>query len=157
MLNFLRPTLNTLRQRTTQRAVTATSTTARRFGTTPPPATEEDNAKQPVFTKTLEDSDSKLGSPSPWAVFDAWGADGLPSEHEHDMAADLAMLSMEELAVGTDPDQAPNDDNVTDCLAAYDRVLQTKATSHLGYPYNLRYNHEELYPFMKYSINRFIM
>jgi len=98
--------------------------------------------------------DKRLGSSSPWAVFDAWGADGLPKEaSQSHLADDLAMLSKEELAVGTDPNADPNDENVTSCLEAYDRVLNTRATSHLGYPYNLRYNHEELYPFMKYSIN----
>lgn len=67
--------------------------------------------------------------------------------------ADLGMLSVERLAVGTDPDAPPNDEEVTKCLEAYDRVLASRSSVHFGYPYNLRYNHEELYPFMKYSIN----
>lgn len=38
----------------------------------------------------------------------------------------------------------------TDILASYDKLLQRKSSVHFGYPYNLMYNHQELYEFMKY-------
>ncbi|KAL3905806.1 MAG: hypothetical protein SGARI_004286, partial [Bacillariaceae sp.] len=41
----------------------------------------------------------------------------------------------------------------TDILQAYDKFLQQRSSAHLGYPYNLMYDHSELYNFMRYSIN----
>ena len=43
--------------------------------------------------------------------------------------------------------------DTTEILQAYDMYLQQRSEVHFGYPYNLQYNHEELYGFMKYSIN----
>jgi histidine decarboxylase len=157
MFKLLRPTLNGIRQRSFQRVGTSASK-FRPFATKKEDPEFDFSLKEdttPLFS-TVADSEKsgKIGSSSPWAVFDAWGADGLPdASYMESRPADLAMLSRDELAVGTNPDEDPNDENVTKCLEAYDRVLATRATAHLGYPYNLRYNHEELYPFMKYSIN----
>ena len=99
------------------------------------------------------ENDQLLGSASPWASFDAWGADEVRKFDPEQVEADLKLLAPERLAVGTDPDAPPDDEDVSECLEAYDRILATRSSVHFGYPYNLRYNHEELYPFMKYSIN----
>lgn len=94
---------------------------------------------------------SKAGTPSPWAVFDAWGAgDGIMdplSKEEEDM------LSPEMVRIPTsehDRDGVPDESSI---LESYDKLLKRKSSVHFGYPYNLMYNHEELYEFMKYSIN----
>ena len=100
-------------------------------------------------------SGSKVGSSSPWAVFDAWGADSITDDNARIDQADLDLLSPENIEVKTDDDATgePQDGLVSDILGAYDRVLSSRSSVHFGYPYNLRYNHEELFPFMKYSIN----
>jgi len=94
---------------------------------------------------------SKLGSPSPWAVFDAWGA-----------GADInsALTPEEELCLEPDAVRIPfsivdgtNLPTETEILTSYDKLMKRRSSIHLGYPYNLMYNHEELHPFMKYSIN----
>jgi hypothetical protein len=93
---------------------------------------------------------SKSGTPSPWAVFDAWGAgEGIiiPSE------SDEKLLNKNAVMIPTTETETENSPNETDILQAYDRLLQAKSSVHFGYPYNLMYNHEELYEFMKYSIN----
>eukprot|EP00536_Pseudo-nitzschia_multiseries_P007509 jgi/Psemu1/287169/fgenesh1_pg.177_\ len=41
----------------------------------------------------------------------------------------------------------------SDILQAYDKFLQQRSSVHFGYPYNLMYDHSELFDFMKYSIN----
>ena len=38
----------------------------------------------------------------------------------------------------------------TNILQSYDKLLKRKSSVHFGYPYNLMYNHSELYEFMKY-------
>ena len=43
--------------------------------------------------------------------------------------------------------------NETDILGSFDKLMKRRSSVHFGYPYNLMYNHEELHPFMKYSIN----
>jgi hypothetical protein len=43
--------------------------------------------------------------------------------------------------------------SVEDTLAAYEKHIVERTQHHLGYPYNLKYNHEELFPFLRYSIN----
>jgi histidine decarboxylase len=90
-----------------------------------------------------------IGSASPWSVFDAWGADEIADDVDPD---DLALISGPSLEVLVD-DDGPQDEQVSEILGAYDRVLASRSSVHFGYPYNLRYNHEELFPFMKYSIN----
>lgn len=96
---------------------------------------------------------SKSGTPSPWAVFDAWGAgDSLltnvslsPEEEKHISEASCA-IPMNDAERAKVPSE-------TDILRSYDKHLQSKSSVHFGYPYNLMYNHEELYEFMKYTIN----
>ena len=105
---------------------------------------------------SLDRGASGVGSASPWSTFDAWGANELQTaEQRQQLDDDMMMLSKEALAVGTDPDADPDDEDVSACLEAYDRILASKSQVHFGYPYNLRYNHEELYPFMKYVAFRF--
>ena len=94
---------------------------------------------------------SKSGTPSPWAVFDAWGAGA-------DIVPPLAP-EMEKLLEGASV-KIPMSENErgslageTEILQAYDQLLQRKSSVHFGYPYNLMYDHAELYEFMKYSIN----
>ena len=93
----------------------------------------------------------KLGTPSPWAVFDAWGAGAdiceplSPTEETKltDEAVKIPMSENESLDLPKE----------TEILQAYDRLLQQKSSVHFGYPYNLMYDHSELYSFMQYSIN----
>jgi len=94
---------------------------------------------------------TKLGTPSPWAVFDAWGAGD--AIHEPLNRSDEMKLSKASVKIPTSAEESENATDETDILAAYDNLLKSRSSVHFGYPYNLMYNHEELYPFMKYSIN----
>lgn len=94
---------------------------------------------------------SKSGTPSPWAVFDAWGAgDDIVSSLT---PSDEANLTKEAVRIPTTELERTNLPDETDILQAYDNLLKQRSSVHFGYPYNLMYNHEELYAFMKYSIN----
>mmetsp|Transcript_35527 Transcript_35527/g.60419 ORF Transcript_35527/g.60419 Transcript_35527/m.60419 type:complete len:567 (+) Transcript_35527:157-1857(+) len=100
---------------------------------------------------TIKDYTAKAGTPSPWAVFDAWGAgegivDPLNAEEE-------SMLSPEMVRIPTSEEDRSGIPDESDILSSYDKLLKRKSSVHFGYPYNLMYNHEELYEFMKYSIN----
>ena len=77
------------------------------------------------------ENDQLLGSASPWASFDAWGADEVRKFDPEQVEADLKLLAPERLAVGTDPDAPPDDEDVSECLEAYDRILATRS-SHSG-------------------------
>mmetsp|Transcript_41044 Transcript_41044/g.98951 ORF Transcript_41044/g.98951 Transcript_41044/m.98951 type:complete len:488 (-) Transcript_41044:266-1729(-) len=91
----------------------------------------------------------KAGSPSPWAVFDAWGAgtDVIPSKFDKTkLTPDAVRIPME----GENKDALPTE---TEILESYDNLLASRSSVHFGYPYNLMYDHSELYSFMKYSIN----
>jgi hypothetical protein len=94
---------------------------------------------------------SKQGTPSPWAVFDAWGAgadivEPLSPEME-------AILTHEAVAIPSNEDERAALPGETDILAAYDQHLQRKSSVHFGYPYNLMFDFTELQGFMNYSIN----
>jgi histidine decarboxylase len=103
-------------------------------------------------------SRQKAGTPSPWAVFDAWGAgneinansellnDRLTDDEQNKLSAQSVRIPMAEDERHALPAE-------TDILHAYDKFLQQRSTVHLGYPYNLMYDHQELFRFMKYSIN----
>lgn len=100
---------------------------------------------------TIEDYTSKAGTPSPWAVFDAWGAgEGIVDPLTQ---AEEDMLSVENVRIPTSDEDGGNVPDESAILASYDKLLKRKSSVHFGYPYNLMYNHEELYEFMKYSIN----
>lgn len=104
-------------------------------------------------------SKEKSGSPSPWAVFDAWGAgdDKMPA-----IDPDIVkLLDDAHVQIPMEHDN-PQDDNQhqqqpvsneSDILQAYDHLLQGKSSCHFGYPYNLMFDYQELMPFLKYSIN----
>lgn len=99
----------------------------------------------------IEDYTTKAGTPSPWAVFDAWGAgegieEPLSAEEEDMLSPDMVRIPTTEEESSTLPDESS-------ILSSYDKLLKRKSSVHFGYPYNLMYNHEELYEFMKYSIN----
>ena len=120
---------------------------------------EDDDSTNTVDSETdaLHICREKAGTPSPWAVFDAWGAGS-------DFCSDPVSLQEERILspasvrisgnVGGDAD---SDDesyfSETDILGAYDKYLQQRSSVHFGYPYNLMYDHQELFNFMKYSIN----
>jgi hypothetical protein len=94
---------------------------------------------------------SKQGTPSPWAVFDAWGAgadivEPLSPEME-------AILTHEAVAIPSTEDERAALPGETEILAAYDQHLQRKSSVHFGYPYNLMFDFTELQGFMNYSIN----
>jgi len=98
----------------------------------------------------LDLNTAKAGTSSPWAVFDAWGAaDSIADPLSHDEEAKLAPESVK---IPTANDESVPFDE-TSILKAYDKLLKQRSSVHFGYPYNLMYNHEELYEFMKYSIN----
>jgi len=112
----------------------------------------------PKNNLNMEISREKAGTPSPWAVFDAWGADSdimegsniLSPEEEYNISPESVRIT------GREDDGNKNDvDDVseTDILHAYDKYLQQRSSVHFGYPYNLMYDHSELFNFMKYSIN----
>lgn len=108
-----------------------------------------DNNTAPEICDYTSDK-TKSGTPSPWAVFDAWGAgdriaDPLTDEEQ-------TKLSVESVKIPTSNDESSSF-NETEILQVYDKLLKRKSSVHFGYPYNLMYNHEELYEFMKYSIN----
>lgn len=93
----------------------------------------------------------KSGTPSPWAVWDAWGAggdvlNGLTADEMKKLSSSAVAIPFTEEERATLPDE-------TEILHVYDKHLAHRSSSHFGYPYNLIYNHEELYEFMKYSIN----
>jgi len=107
-----------------------------------------DGGETPSFD--LSDK-SKSGTPSPWAVFDAWGA-GDGNVHNSN-PEDQKMLSVESVRIPTSEAERDLVPGETEILKAYDNHLKQRSSVHFGYPYNLMYNHEELYEFMKYSIN----
>jgi histidine decarboxylase len=118
---------------------------------TPPKARPRRDPRTVEGVENLTFSPSKAGSPSPWAVFDAWGAgadicDPLSESDEAKLGEDAVKIPMTE-------EEREDVVGEGDILEAYDRLLQQKSSVHLGYPYNLMYDHSEVYSFMKYSIN----
>lgn len=98
----------------------------------------------------------KAGTPSPWAVFDAWGAGNDFGDHNHQplSEAEEFLLSDECVRIPALGEQINGAiESETHILEAYDKVLQQRSSVHFGYPYNLMYDHQELFNFMKYSIN----
>ncbi|GMI46304.1 hypothetical protein TrCOL_g2776 [Triparma columacea] len=94
-----------------------------------------------------------LGTPSPWAVFDAWGAGDQIEANLSD--EEMRLLDKEAVAIPFHSDHsAPVADvSESEILETYDKLLKRRSSVHFGYPYNLMYDHSELHPFMKYSIN----
>ena len=65
----------------------------------------------------------------------------------------MAILDSESVAIPMDAASANSLPGETSILETYEKLLKRRSSVHFGYPYNLMYNHEELHPFMKYSIN----
>jgi Pyridoxal-dependent decarboxylase conserved domain len=106
----------------------------------------------------------KSGSPSPWAVFDTWGAaadlihHSLSPEQEAKLTKEAVQIPIVMPLSSIDTQQKEQESfadlpDETEILAAYDQLLQSKSSSHFGYPYNLMFDYSELMPFLKYSIN----
>jgi len=100
----------------------------------------------------------KAGTPSPWAVFDAWGAGSdFGDNHSNPLSSEEKFLLSDESVKISERSENPNANDAlpseTDILQAYDKYLQQRSSVHFGYPYNLMYDHQELFNFMKYSIN----
>uniref|UniRef100_A0A7S2PDB3 Histidine decarboxylase n=1 Tax=Leptocylindrus danicus TaxID=163516 RepID=A0A7S2PDB3_9STRA len=129
---------------------TATAASSTSTNTTPENIAVQSNIAEAVQDFTSDKS--KSGTPSPWAVFDAWGAgsnlydDALTDVEMSKLEKEAVMIPMNEEERAQMPDE-------TDILDSYDKLLKRKSSVHFGYPYNLMYNHQELYEFMKYSIN----
>jgi len=117
---------------------------------TPVPKTatsENDDEQSGQMDSTY--SNDKSGTPSPWAVFDAWGAGAgvvpdLPPEME-------ALLDASSVKIPITTKQRHGLATETEILRAYEQLLKRKSSVHFGYPYNLMYDHAELYDFMKVS------
>jgi len=109
----------------------------------------EEDLIDPVRDYTSDKT--KSGTPSPWAVFDAWGAGD--EIHAPLNPHDESKLSVASVRIPTSEEERENATDETEILSAYDNLLKSRSSVHFGYPYNLMYNHEELYQFMKYSIN----
>lgn len=102
----------------------------------------------------------KSGSASPWAVYDdAWGERSVMStestmspEHEKLLCAASVRIPIEtnQDDSGSDEGGAPS---ISAILQAYDEHLQSRSSSHFGYPYNLAFDYSEVMPFLRYSIN----
>lgn len=124
------------------------------------PIEDDDSEKQfiPFSSENKNDnaaafsgSKFKSGTPSPWAVFDAWGAGAdsvfdINKEQQNLLTADAVRIPLHD----EDRDSLPQESEI---LAAYDNFLQGKSSVHFGYPYNLMFDYTELSTFLKYSIN----
>tara|TARA_Y100000591_G_scaffold108464_1_gene92284 strand:+ start:6486 stop:7811 length:1326 start_codon:yes stop_codon:yes gene_type:complete len=87
--------------------------------------------------KILEISVKKNGSPSPWTINDYYSTNNLNN----------SILSKKSLEI------SDNNKNETDILNEYEKIIINNSYTHFGYPYNLSYDYEEIFRFMKYSIN----
>jgi histidine decarboxylase len=111
------------------------------------------SSKDESFTISNFDR-TKSGTPSPWAVFDAWGAgadeiaalDPLSEEEQLRLSSPSVKIPLTEEERSGLPSE-------TDILQAYDHLLRGKSSVHFGYPYNLMFDFTELTNFLKYSIN----
>lgn len=117
----------------------------------PSDATEIAGERAPADEEVLDLATEKSGSPSPWAVFDAWGAGG--NETEAPTKDELDLLQADAVGIPFTAESKAQLPGESDILAAYEKLLQRRSSVHFGYPYNLSYNHAELHEFMKYSIN----
>ena len=104
-----------------------------------------------VTDKNSRMCDIDINTPSPSAVFDAWGAGSdFGNNHYVEMSSEEQFLLSEESVEITEGSDLVSE---TEILQAYDKYLQNRSSVHFGYPYNLMYDHQELFNFMKYSIN----
>lgn len=115
-----------------------------------PEVTIEHEAASPTPAESTFDR-HKSGTPSPWAVFDAWGASNI---HDTSLTPEEErLISNQSVAIPLDENDRKQLPNESDILHAYDKLMQGKSSVHFGYPYNLMFDFTELAQFMKYSIN----
>ena len=141
------------KQTTTTATAIAASTATTTKTTTNAPLTEAKSSEQ-AHHQTRSDFNfnrSKSGTPSPWAVFDAWGAgadiiDPLSPEEEKNLAPESVAIPMNE----QERTQVPDESQI---LGAYNHFLRGKSSVHFGYPYNLMFDFREVMQFLQYSIN----
>lgn len=112
--------------------------------------------REPTATSYSSFDRTKSGTPSPWAVFDAWGAGA--DENVMDITDPLSnderrMLTSESVKIPLSESDRAELPPETDILHAYDHLLRGKSSVHFGYPYNLMFDFTELTQFLKYSIN----
>lgn len=97
-------------------------------------------------------SQGGVGSASPWAG-DPWSRVGEPGSPVNDAFTESPLLSPGSLSIPmSEADRASLPSEAT-ILQEYESRLQQRSLLHLGYPYNLSYDHEELHRFLRYSIN----
>lgn len=114
---------------------------------------EEANDEGTEHDESLDFTSDKMksGTPSPWAVFDAWGAGSVEAPSLSPECERL--ISPEAVKIPMSADEKLSVPDETDILNSYDKYLQQKSSVHFGYPYNLMYDHQELHEFMNYTIN----
>lgn len=89
-----------------------------------------------------------VGSASPWAD-NAW--DNVePQETAPD---EVSKLTPANLAIPMSESERAALPTETEILQNYEERLQRRSERHMGYPYNLNYDHDELHRFLRYSIN----
>jgi len=115
---------------------------------------ETDGDKEDNASDATSFDRSKCGTPSPWAVFDVWGADDMGSEPSDE---ELARLSAEAVSIPMNSAERQAVLDESDILSAYNSFLKGRSNTHLGYPYNLSNemvsDFREVMPLLKYSIN----
>ena len=95
-------------------------------------------------------SADNIGSASPWASNGAWDAVG------EQVALDEApppVMDREAFAIPFTEAESIFLPSEREILDAYERQLQIRSANHLGYPYNLVFEHDDLHRFLRYSIN----
>ena len=90
--------------------------------------------------KILNLSADKPGTPSPWTINDYYNED----------CNDNSILSEENIKITENVNFKSNEKEI---LNEYEKLIIKNSENHFGYPYNLSYNYEEIFRFMKYSIN----
>ena len=86
---------------------------------------------------------SLSGTPSPWAVFDAWGANEVfqsVSQSEIDLLGENSVripTMGEDGELLTDSKLEDDGKKVTEILGAYDKLMKRRSSVQFGYPYNL--------------------
>lgn len=136
-----------VQQRVSSAFLGSRASLATRMQSTMPEAFDSDDEKEKGDPLTIRKD--KAGSPSPWAVFDAWGA----GTDVIDSTFDKTKLTSEAVRIPMNGESTDGMSSEADILEAYDKLLAERSSIHFGYPYNLMYDHSELYSFMKYSIN----
>eukprot|EP01050_Picozoa_sp_SAG11_P015656 SAG11_NODE_2054_length_3878_cov_1.867161_3_plen_282_part_00 len=113
-----------------------------------------DSTKGKDTEDVLDTASGKSGTPSPWTASEVWDVEGGPAVKSSASATEVpkALNEADVTIPFTDGerDALPSE---TKILSDYDNILSQRSHRHFGYPYNLQYDHEELFPFMQYSIN----